>query len=203
MLSLTDIRRLLADRHPCQMTLDSRRHAAVAMILRDAPHGPEVLFIERAMHETDPWSGDLGFPGGKIEADDDEPRRAAERETLEEIGFDLQQACYLGRLDDLAGAHLPVVISCFVYETGQVDTLSLSEEVAEVFWVPLQTLIDPRRHRLTTVLFRGERLQRPAIDLRGPGRTVLWGITYRLVCQFLQILGREPIPLEAVDERQG
>ena len=203
MLSLTDIRRLLADRHPCQMTLDSRRHAAVAMILRDAPHGPEVLFIERAMHETDPWSGDLGFPGGKIEADDDEPRRAAERETLEEIGFDLQQARYLGRLDDLAGAHLPVVISCFVYETGQVDTFSLSEEVAEVFWVPLRTLADPRRHRLTTVLFRGERLQRPSIDLRGPDRTVLWGITYRLVCQFLQILGFEPGRRESADDLQG
>jgi 8-oxo-dGTP pyrophosphatase MutT (NUDIX family) len=197
MLSLTDIRRLLADRQPFPMTIGSRRHAAVAMILRDATHGPEILFIERARHESDPWSGDLGFPGGKIEADDDEPRRAAERETLEEIGFDLQQACYLGRLDDLAGAHLPVVISCFVYETGQTDTFSLNEEVAEAFWIPLRTLADPRRHRLTTVFFRGERLQRPAIDLRGPDRTVLWGITYRLICQFLQILGLEPGRCEA------
>jgi 8-oxo-dGTP pyrophosphatase MutT (NUDIX family) len=203
MPSLSDIRRRLADRQSCPMTLGSRRHAAVAMILRDAPHGPEILFIERARHESDPWSGDLGFPGGKIEAEDDEPRRAAERETLEEIGLDLQEACYLGRLDDLAGAHLPVVISCFVYETGQTGSFSLSEEVAEVFWVPLRTLVDPRRHRLTTVFFRGERLQRPAIDLRGPEGTVLWGITYRLVCQFLQIIGRKPIPLEAVDEGQG
>ncbi|HXV20144.1 MAG TPA: CoA pyrophosphatase [Desulfuromonadales bacterium] len=203
MPSLTDIRRRLANRQPCPLTPGSRRHAAVAMILREAAHGPEILFIERSRHESDPWSGDLGFPGGKIEADDDEPRRAAERETLEEIGLDLQQARYLGRLDDLAGAHLPVVISCFVYEIGQTVTFSLSDEVAEVFWVPLQTLLEPRRHRLTTVFFRGERLQRPAIDLRGPDRTVLWGITYRLVCQFLQILGLEPIPLEAVDERQG
>lgn len=199
MLSFADIRLLLADWQSCPMTIGSRRHAAVAMILRDAAHGPEVLFIERARHERDPWSGDLGFPGGKIEADDDEPRRAAERETLEEIGLDLQQACYLGRLDDLAGAHLPVVISCFVYETGQTGTFSLSEEIAEVFWIPLQTLLDPRRHRLTTVFFRGERLQRPAIDLRGPDRTVLWGITYRLVCQFLQILGQEPGHCEAAD----
>jgi len=202
MPSLADIRRRLADRQPCPMMIGSRRHAAVAMILRDAAHGPEILFIERARHESDPWSGDLGFPGGKIEANDDEPRRAAERETLEEIGFDLQRACYLGRLDDLAGAHLPVVISCFVYETGKADNFTLSEEVAEVFWVPLRTLADPRRHRQTTVFFRGEKLQRPAIDLRGPDRTVLWGITYRLVCQFLQILRREPGRCEAADNLQ-
>ncbi|HEY7747042.1 MAG TPA: CoA pyrophosphatase [Desulfuromonadales bacterium] len=203
MLSLTDIRRLLADRQPCQMTIGARRHAAVAMVLRDATRGPEILFIERARHASDPWSGDLGFPGGKIEAGDEEPRRAAERETLEEIGFDLQQANYLGRLDDLAGAHLPVVISCFVYETGQTGAFTLSEEVAEVFWVPLHTLLDPGRHRLTTVFFKGEQFQRPAIDLRGPDRTVLWGITYRLVCQFLQILGFEASRCAAADNRQG
>lgn len=203
MPSLVDIRRLLADRQPCPLTIGSHRHAAVALILCDAAHGPEILFIERAQHESDPWSGDLGFPGGKIEVDDDEPRRAAERETLEEIGFDLQQARYLGRLDDLAGAHLPVVISCFVYEAGKTVTFSLSEEVAEVFWVPLRTLIDPRRHRLATVFFRGERLRRPAIDLHGPDRTVLWGITYRLVCQFLQILGLEPGRCEAEEGLNG
>jgi hypothetical protein len=47
---------------------------------------------------------------------------------------------------------------------------------------------------MMTVYFHGERLQRPAIDLRGPGGTVLWGITYRLICRFLQILGLETRP---------
>jgi hypothetical protein len=56
---------------------------------------------------------------------------------------------------------------------------------------------------VTTVVFKGEQFQRPAIDLRGPDRTVLWGITYRLVCQFLQILGHEPGRRAAADDRQG
>lgn len=198
MPSLADIRRLLADRQPCLLPTGSLRHAAVAMILRAGETGPKVLFIERAHHEGDPWSGDLGFPGGKVEAGDGEPRTAAERETFEEIGLDLQEARYLGRLDDIAGAHLPVAVSCFVYETDRPGPFTLSAEIAEVFWVPLQLLRDPHRHRLMTVFFRGERLQRPAIDLRGPDRTVLWGITYRLICQFLRILGIEPArPAEA------
>lgn len=192
MPSLSDIRRLLADRQPSLLPTGSLRHAAVALILRAGEAGPEVLFIERARHEGDPWSGDLGFPGGKVEARDGEPRKAAERETLEEIGLNLQETRYLGRLDDIAGAHLPVAVSCFVFETDQSGPFTPSAEIADAFWVPLQLLRDPDRHRLMTVFFRGERLQRPAIDLRGPDETVLWGITYRLICQFLRILGLDP-----------
>ena len=36
-------------------------------------------------------------------------------------------------------------------------------------------------------------LERPAVDLLGPGRTVLWGITYRLVSHFMQLAGA-PLP---------
>jgi len=198
MPTLAEIRRLLADRPLCLLPTGSLRHAAVSLILRQGETGPEILFIERARHESDPWSGDLGFPGGKVEADDGEPRLAAQRETLEEIGLDLQEALYLGRLDDIAGAHLPVAVSCFVYETDQHGPFTLSSEIADVFWVPLQFLSDPDRHRMMTVNFRGERLERPAIDLRGPEATVLWGITYRLICQFLQILG---IDVEITGER--
>lgn len=189
MISLADIQQKLATRQPSLLSTDSLRHAAVALILRDGESGPEVLIIERARHEKDPWSGDLGFPGGKVEADDGDPQLAAQRETLEEIGIDLQEARFCGRLDDIAGAHLPVAISCFVYATERDRPFELSNEIADTFWVPLRTLGDPDRHRQMTVHFRGERLVRPAIDLRGHHGTVLWGITYRLICQFLQLLG--------------
>ena len=63
----------------------------------------------------------------------------------------------------------------------------------ETFWVPLADLADPKRQRLHYVMFRGEQLERPAIDLLGPGRTVLWGITYRLVSHFMQLAG-SPLP---------
>ena len=59
--------------------------------------------------------GTLPFPGGRIEADDPSPQAAAERETLEEVGLDLSSAEYWGRVDDLTGHMLPVVVSGFVY----------------------------------------------------------------------------------------
>ena len=168
-------------------------HAAVALLLRRGRRGVEILFILRAECPGDPWSGNIAFPGGHIEADDDTARAAAERETLEEIGIDLQQEEFLGRLDDVAGAHLPVIVSCFAYVVDEATPIIANREINETFWVPLVDLADPKRQRLHYVVFRGEQLERPAIDLLGPGRTVLWGITYRLVSHFMHLAGA-PLP---------
>jgi 8-oxo-dGTP pyrophosphatase MutT (NUDIX family) len=58
--------------------------AAVALVLRDgAPGEVELLFIRRAEHEKDPWSGHMGFPGGRAEPGDASLEATAVRETLE------------------------------------------------------------------------------------------------------------------------
>ncbi len=188
MITLAEIKWALDGREPGLFTGGQATHAAVALILREEQAGPSMLFIERARHDSDPWSGNLGFPGGKVEKSDGDARIAAERETLEEIGLDLGGARLLGRLSDIAGAHLPIWISCFVYGVGSIGPLHLSEEVGDAFWVPLDELFDPARHGEFTVRFDGRTLVRPGIRLSQPGKPVLWGITYRLVMQFREIL---------------
>ena len=192
MVTFHQIRSALDARRPSLLSPASRTRAAVAMILRPTDAGPQMLFVERARHDGDPWSGDLGFPGGKVEKGEEEnPRLTAERETFEEIGIDLTGVRFLGRLDDIEGAHLPIIVSCFVYGIGQNVPWTFNEEIRDAFWFPLQDLVDPVRHVDVPVNFRDLQLVRPAICLLGPERTVLWGITYRLVCQFLRLLGHE------------
>ena len=191
MTTLCDIEHVLAGYEPVHLESNSITPAAVAMILRREPAGMQMLFIERAAHDNDPWSGNVGFPGGKIEKDDGSPQHAAERETLEEIGLDLRNAHYLGRLSDIAGAHLPVKISCFVYGTGHAGPFQLSEEVRDVFWVSLEELRNPARHVEAPVRFNGSTLIRPAILLPQPGKPMLWGITYRLVMEILDLLRKD------------
>jgi 8-oxo-dGTP pyrophosphatase MutT (NUDIX family) len=148
----------------------------------------EILFIERAAHPEDPWSGNLGFPGGKVETGDGSERQTAERETCEEIGLDLEKAKYLGRIPDIIGAHLPVRISCFVYGLVRPAHLVLEDEVKSAFWFPLDQLQNPDRHLAATVNFYGLEITSPAIQILAPGQTVLWGITYRLVISLIEIL---------------
>ncbi|HOP39917.1 MAG TPA: CoA pyrophosphatase [Geobacteraceae bacterium] len=164
-------------------------HAAVALIVREAPSGLQVLFIKRAENEHDPWSGNIGFPGGKVENGDGDPRSTAERETWEEVGVDLEKARFLGRLSDIAGVRIPVHISCFVYLVEHIEQFRLmSEEVEEAFWVSLADLKDPSRHGAKIVRFDGQTMISPGISLPCPGEPVLWGLTYKLVMDFLDLV---------------
>ena len=64
----------------------------------------ELLYIKRATNATDPWSGNVAFPGGKHDVGDADDQATAVREALEEVGLDLSVAGRLafcvGRLSD-------------------------------------------------------------------------------------------------------
>ena len=190
--SFDAIETLLAKAHIIRQTLPGHTRAAVALVIGRDRDGYRILFIERASHPDDPWSGNIGFPGGKVEEGDNGCRQTAERETLEEVGLDLSTARYLGRLSDVHGAHLPVLVSCFVYGMESTTApLSPSDEVEDAFWVSLGDLVDPRRRGLHDFDFAGDRFQGPCINLPVPGKPVLWGLTHRLVMEFLHIIGAQ------------
>lgn len=191
MLTLPQIRQHLAAHTPSLYT-EAGRYAAVAMVLRATYAGIEMLIIRRARHDDDPWSGDLAFPGGKIDPEDASARAAAEREALEEIGLDLQQAEFLGQLDDLTGAKLPVSVSAFVYVLDNAPQLQLNNEVTDTWWLPLETFHEPHRHSQRSFPARSFNRQHPVIDLID-NAPVLWGITFRLIENFFAITGA-PLP---------
>lgn len=184
--SSEQITHALGHPRPTLLDIPGHRRAAVALLLTEADGERKMLFIERATHPGDPWSGNIGFPGGKVEADDRDPRHAAERETMEELSLDLATAGYLGRLSDLDGAHLPVLLSCFVYAVPPGVQPELSDEVKDAFWVSIADLLDLSRHGIHKFTFSGDGFESPCIRLPYEDKPVLWGLTYRLVMDFLQ-----------------
>jgi 8-oxo-dGTP pyrophosphatase MutT (NUDIX family) len=165
-----------------------RTRASVAMILHQGANDVEILFIQRAAHDLDPWSGHIAFPGGKLEEGELECQAAC-RETHEEIGINLEQGRYLGRLSDIIGANLPVRVSCCLFGVDRMYWQPvLNEEVRDLFWVALSDLRDPERHLQGSVDFDEKRFEVPAIRLPVDDKPLLWGITYRLVMQFLCLL---------------
>ncbi len=177
---------LLKHHRPLLRNIPGHRNAAVALLLRLQATDLQMLFIERATHPGDPWSGNIGFPGGKVESDDINSRQAAERETMEELGIDLSRTLHIGRLSDIDGAHLPVLLSCFVYAViDELPEFTISEEVKDAFWVSLADITDQKQHGMHNFTFSGDLFQSPCIRLPDPDRPVLWGLTYRLVMEFL------------------
>ncbi|TFG48915.1 MAG: CoA pyrophosphatase, partial [Candidatus Brocadiia bacterium] len=125
--------------------------------------------------------------GGRLNQDNESPQQAAEREAFEELALDLRHARYLGRLNDLYGAIMPVLVSCFVYQLSEPVTLQPNHEVAATFWSPLAKLLEPERHQQRTFLYRGEERTHPVIELLDSQQPLLWGITYRLMRSFFSL----------------
>jgi 8-oxo-dGTP pyrophosphatase MutT (NUDIX family) len=177
-----EIRGALALRPAQDVADEVTNRAAVAVVLREAEAGLEILFIRRAEDPRDPWSGQMAFPGGRAEPGDQDLRATARRETHEEIGVDLDAAGeYLGRLDQVrAMARLRpmnLTITPFVFRLRGPAEPALSAEVRSLHWLDVDRLLDPAR-RSTMEYEHGEtRLAFPCLRLDG---IVIWGLTYRM-----------------------
>jgi len=166
----------------------SEARAAVALILRKGADGPEILLIQRASRDGDPWSGQMAFPGGKAEPQDESLEQTARRETGEEVGADLaKQIELLGSLADLdamaRGKRTGLIITPFVYWiSGEAGLTLAPAEVAEAIWVPLLPLMREEANSTYLYRHRGMDLQLPAYEVKG--KTV-WGLTYQMLSRFL------------------
>jgi 8-oxo-dGTP pyrophosphatase MutT (NUDIX family) len=176
---------------PVEVDDPSARRAAVAILIRLSDSGePEIFFIQRAIYEGDPWSGQIAFPGGREEKGDRILADTARRETLEETGLDLANCAELvGVLDDLhpRTVRLPaVVVRPFVFLVAECPEPALSSEVADCFWVPLCSLLDRSVWRDATVRAGGTEMSRFAFHHHG---FVIWGMTERILSGMLALLG--------------
>lgn len=169
------------------------RAASVAVVLHPCEVSLSMLWIRRAENPRDPWSGQMGFPGGRRDPGDPSTRATAERETLEEIGLCLVSAGeYLGELASLparsrrGAAGFRVVPH--VYWVPELPPFELDAvEVAEAVSISLPHLLDPTNASKIEYEWEGMVFRLPAID---HGERKLWGLSYKILQDFLGRLER-------------
>ena len=171
--------------------LGGARRAAIAVVLLEISDALEVLLIERAVREGDPWSGHMALPGGHVEPEDENLAATAERETLEEVGLDLRKhAERLGQLTDSSPVRaVPIAVRPFVYLIRQRPSLTLSAEVKAALWVPVAPLLAGERQSSFTFSRAGQHFEFPAWDIDG---RVVWGLTYRVLDELFLRLNAVP-----------
>jgi 8-oxo-dGTP pyrophosphatase MutT (NUDIX family) len=181
------IERALAGRAPTLAERDEPfKEAAVALIVR--PHGDDdadLLLIRRATRQGDPWSGQIGLPGGRLDRTDPSLEHTALRETMEEVGLDLRASgLVLGHLDELrprTPVLPPIIVRPYVCAVLTTPDLVLSDEVAEARWVRLSELFQPSARVETTVHVRDIRMRVSTYTL---GDFTIWGMTERILSTF-------------------
>jgi 8-oxo-dGTP pyrophosphatase MutT (NUDIX family) len=173
--------------HTSQPPPDEGAIAAVATVFRQGPRWPEILFIERAKREGDPWSGHIAFPGGRRDAADASLLATAVRETREEVGLRLEPASVVARLDDFVALSFATQVAHFVFALeGDGGALTPSAEVASMLWTPIDVLVAPENTGTYRFVHDGQTLELPCVHL---GPHVLWGMTHRMVQALIDAWG--------------
>lgn len=190
------LRRLPSARLP---DAECDRRAAVILLLAPEPGGVvrpvskgglidqpvSALFVLRAVHDGDPWSGHVALPGGRVEDDDANLEETARRETLEETGIELARDAVLAPLDEIhpRSVHLPSIgVTPYVGWTEERPEIRENHEIAGHIWVPLQALRAPESRSTLILPGRPGRVF-PTIEYAG---AVIWGLTHAIVEDFLR-----------------
>lgn len=161
--------------------------AAVLIALVRRPEGITVLYTERSP-DLRAHSGQVAFPGGKVDAADANVAAAALREAHEEVGMERGDARVLGYMPTYyTGTNYlitPVVAEVepagpFVPNPGEVHS---------VFEVPLRRILDPATFGEFRISRAGEEHRTWQIDHDGHR---IWGITANLTRRFHDLLVSE------------
>jgi 8-oxo-dGTP pyrophosphatase MutT (NUDIX family) len=154
--------------------------AAVAIFFRRGAVDLDLFLVKRALVPSDPWSGDMAFPGGKSIPEDRDMMETARREVLEETGIDLYETGYLGMMDTVFSTVRPGMgVLPFVFVVEDVPEITLNEELTSYLWVPVGELRESRGRAVV------KRLEVPVFHVEGE---VVWGLTYRMLDKLLEIV---------------
>jgi 8-oxo-dGTP pyrophosphatase MutT (NUDIX family) len=150
--------------------------AAVLVAVVDRPEPTVILTVRPETMRR--HAGQIAFPGGRIDPDDDGPVAAALREAEEEIGLPPDAVEVIGLADcyrTVTGFEVTPVVG--VVPPG----LSLTPhpgEVADVFEAPLHYLLEPGHQVVRTAMWRGRERSYYEIDYEGRR---IWGATAAMI----------------------
>ena len=169
-------------------------HVAAVLILLYPDKGSiHTVFMQRPDYDGI-HGGQISFPGGKIEPEDENVVQTALREAHEETGVDNTKIRVIGTLTPL---FIPVSNMLVTPVVGWIDEKPVfnhqPEEVVFLIDADIKILLDPAIVRTKPLEIRGETFEVKYFDYEG---NMIWGATAMILQELLIILKRGRIFLK-------
>lgn len=183
---IEDLLKSQRKRLPARKSYPTARRAAVLIPMIDGKDGWELLYIRRTENVAE-HKGQVAFPGGAVDAEDETIEATALRETHEEIGLFPEQVQILGRLPDFYTITDYLVTPVVGQVQTPFDIVISKDEVSRAFTIPLRWLADSSNWEERPWLRPNGRIARVIFFAPYDGE-ILWGATARITLNFLRIL---------------
>ncbi len=147
-----------------------------------ASANPSLLFTRRADHLAK-HAGQVAFPGGKKEIQDESLTVTALRESEEEIGLDPKSVEVVGSLNDVVSRY-NILVRPFVGIVPDKPSLRPDpNEIADIFEVPLSYFLKGEPDRIDDLSGPGYHLLAPRWEYLG---FTIWGMSSVVMMNFLE-----------------
>lgn len=149
---------------------------------------PTVLLTERTAHLST-HKGQVAFPGGRSDPEDRDAAATALREAHEEVGLEASRVEVLGSLPVyVTGSSFIVTPVVALVRPGFVLRPN-PDEVADVFEVPLDFLMNPAHHERHALHWQGLRREWFAMPYQdGERQRYIWGATAAMLRNFYRFM---------------
>lgn len=168
--------------HPRQIEREGFRRAGVLVPLVRLEKEIHLVFIRRSK-KLSKHAGQIAFPGGGEEEQDESLWATALREGNEEVGIEPDQVQLLGRLDHV-WTPSRFVMHPFAVELPSMPHRACIHEVDEIFSLPVRRLMEPGVFRVQFLKRGSEEYRLVFFDIPD---YVVWGATGRITENFLQV----------------
>lgn len=174
-------------RYPPEFFNEYPRNAAVLIPILKQDHKWHILFTRRTSSLPE-HSGQVAFPGGRADPDDNSPEITALREAQEEINLSPSDVRILGRLQEIR----TISNYCVMPVVGRIpwpyEFELAQEEVSRVFTIPLEWLADLKNHEIRYRELPSPHPPVPVIYFNHYDGELLWGISAEITLIFLESL---------------
>lgn len=166
------------------------RLASVLCLLYPKNGALHIPLIQRVITKNDKHSGQMSFPGGKLEPTDKTRQAGAIREANEEIGILSEDVKILGKLTSLYIPASNFQVFPFVGYLDYTPTfIPQITEVAEVVEVPLKTLIAPQTLKYKSMHYT-ETYKVDDVPYFDVNNKTVWGATGMMLSEFVAIINQ-------------
>ncbi len=182
----THLKERLAQHEPRRINQPELKEAAVLLAIT-AEKQPRIVLTRRS-ETVSTHRGEVAFPGGKRDPEDESIIATALREAHEEIGLHAHQVHVIGELDQVVSRFGFLITPVLAVIPPALDHVPHLAELDAIFEVPLEFFGQPPEE-----FFEKERFRIPTYDYEG---FRIWGITAMIIAEMLNNIWECEIPVQ-------